>query len=160
MTISKPVQYCLLAILGLGGIGLVLMFYVAFTHEKCKALRAAFASPWPGTSYSSSCSSADQSLLKAHHYDFAAAWKQCGQQSWGDANQADNCLQSRFASLSSSCTRCFGDFVGCTKANCWWPCGIQGADSQECKDCSLQHCQTNLISCTGLQQNELPSVTP
>jgi hypothetical protein len=84
--------------------------------------------------------------------DFNHNWRACGKSSSGSASGTTACLKRSYHELSQECAQCFGDFVGCARSHCWTQCW-SNPDSADCEACGNSHCQSGLISCSGIQQS-------
>ena len=57
--------------------------------------------------------------------------------------------------FSSGCSDCWVSLANCTKSNCIWKCF--NPSSSSCKKCAKDKCFPDLVSCSGIPENELPA---
>jgi hypothetical protein len=104
-----------------------------------------------------SCSALDKTTyLYRDNKAFALTWASCGKESWGDGTRAAQCINKAYPGLTAACAGCFGEFVGCSRANCLFSC-MGNPDSESCKNCSLEHCMGGLSRCTGVPGHSMPT---
>lgn len=108
------------------------------------------------TSHDGQCSETDrQGTVNNADAQFNLNWRTCGKSTNGSARGTTECLKNRYPSLSTECAQCFGNYVGCARSHCWTQCW-RNPDGAPCAECSVTHCKANLISCTGIPDEELP----
>ena len=70
----------------------------------------------------------------------------------GGESCAKRCVQD--LGLSEGCATCWVGLGTCTRNNCVWSC--LNPSSAGCARCAFDTCFPSLISCSGLNENELP----
>ena len=98
--------------------------------------------------------------------NFPKQLDKCASDSWGEEEKTTKCIKGQYPKLSDPCAGCFGKLIGCSTSHCKSSC-LFNHFSDACLECVDKKCRDvskdnsfSLITCTGLEKNQLPPSKP